>query len=284
MTLMTVVQHLCWAHWIVSNGFTSSCRVLPADHPVRRVLKINCYGTAEINMNSTTALHPECGFLHKLSGFEYESLSKIFQAAADMYKFQTWPDFARDHPLPSEDKDQLPFFQDGLKAWKIMETFYAKYVDMYYKDDDAVQADAHLVNYWQFGLVPQYQKGLPPLSKSALAKQLTHSSFFVTAWHEFVGGLMPYVSSPDGMFFGIPKTDPPQVRADRCHYVATLALTSATGGRMPHFVADWSHLLLDDKAKRWHREFMEALKAMQLTDKSKFCDFDPNVWECSVSV
>lgn len=283
MTYMTVVQHLVWTHWIVSNGFTSSCRVMPPAHPIRQVLKVNCHGTAEINQNSTTALHPENGFLHKLSGFEYDSLSKIFQAGASMYKFQTWSEFMKDHPLPSEDKDQLPFFQDGLRAWSIMEKYYGKYVDMYYTDDAALQADEHLVKYWQFGLVPQYQQGLPALSKSALTKHLTHASFYTTAWHEFVGGLMPYVSSPDGMFYGVRKTDPPQVRADRHHYVGTLALTSATGGRMPAFVADWSHLL-DGKAKQWHREFMEALRTMPMANTSKFRDFDPNLWECSVSV
>lgn len=284
MTYMTVVQHLCWTHWIISNGFTSSCRSLPPNHPVRRVLKVNCFGTAEININSTTALHPEYGFLHKLSGFEYASLSDVFKAGADMYKFQTWPDFVKDHPLSSEDKDKLPFFQDGLRVWKIMETFYSKYVDIYYEDDAAVQADAHLAEYWKFALVPQYTKGLPPLSKSSLAKQLAHSCFHVTAWHEFVGGLMPYVSSPDGMFYGVRMTDPPQLRASRNHYVATLALTSATGGRMPGFCADWSHLLLDANAFDWHADFKEALKAMPLTDDSKFSDFNPHLWESSVSV
>jgi len=284
MTYMTAVQHLCWTHWIISNGFSSSCRVLPPDHPIRRVLTVNCFGTTEINLNSCVALHPENGFLHKLSGFEYESLSKIFQAGADMYKFQTWPEFVKEHQLSSEDKDRLPFFKDGLEAWKIMESFYVKYVDMYYEDDAAVEMDNDLAAYWKFGLVPQYQHGLPDLSKSSLAMHLCHSAFMVTAFHELVGGLMPYVSSPDGMFYGIRKTDPPLVRADRHHYVATLALTSATGGRMPAFVSDWSFLLLDDEAKKWHKEFMRALIAVPQTDPSKFCDFNPHLWESSVSV
>lgn len=284
MTYMTVVQHLCWTHWVISNGFTSSCRVLPADHPVRRVLAVNCFGTAAINQNSTTALHPEFGFLHKLSGFEYSSLSDIFKVAGDMYKYQTWPEFVKDHPLPDGDKKELPYFQDGLKVWEIMTSFYGKYIDMYYKNDAEVLADKHLAKYWEFGLVPQYKNGLPPLSKAALVNQIAHSSFHVTAWHEMVGGLMPYVSSPDGMFYGVRKTEPPLVRADLHMYVGTLALTSATGGRMPSFVADWSHLLLDAQAKKWHQEFMDALKAMKLTDETKYRDFLPTLWESSVSV
>jgi hypothetical protein len=245
---------------------------------------VNCFGTAEINMNSTAALHPEHGFLHKLSGFEYESLKKVFSTAASLYKFQTWPEFVDEHPLPAADKKELPFFQDGLKVWEIFVAFYTKYIDMYYKDDAAVRSDKHLVLYWEFGLVPQYKTCLPPLSKVALINQISHSVFYVTAWHEMVGSLMPYVSSPDGMFYGVRKTEPPHVRADLHHYVGTLALTSATGGRMPAFVADWSHMLLDPEAKKWQKEFMDALQAMSLTDASKYRDFTPTLWESSVSV
>lgn len=235
-------------------------------------------------MNSTIALHPEFGFLHKLSGFEYAALNKVFSNAASAYKFQTWPEFVESHPLPAQDKKELPYFQDGLKVWEILIDYYTKYIDMYYPDDAAVSADKDLALYWEFGLVPQYKQGLPKLSKATLVKQIAHSSFYVTAWHEMVGGLMPYVSSPDGMFYGVRKTEPPQVRADVHHYVGTLALTSATGGRMPAFVADWTHLLLDDKAKKWQQEFMKALRAMKLTDPTKFRDFDPTLWESSVSV
>jgi len=37
---------------------------------------------------------------------------------------------------------------------------------------------------------------------------------------------------------------------------------------------DWSHLLRDDKAKKWQREFIDALRTKQQTDSTKFCDFD----------
>merc|ERR1712183_574412 len=87
MTFMTAREHLVWTHWIVSNGFTSSARVLPAGHPVRRVLKVNTFGTAQINIQSTAALHPEYAFLHKLSPFEYSGLSNIFKSSAAAYKF-----------------------------------------------------------------------------------------------------------------------------------------------------------------------------------------------------
>ena len=61
-----------------------------------------------------------------------------------------------------------------------------------YSDDAAVQADAELVSYWKFELVPQYSVGLPALSKHALVDQMTHSAFGVTAYHEMVGQVIAY--------------------------------------------------------------------------------------------
>jgi len=286
MTCMTSWHHLTWTHWIVSNGFTSSVRVLPEAHPVRRALKVNCYGTAQINTNSTVALYPEHAFLHKLSPFKYTELQKIFYASADAYKFQTWPDYVASSPLDDGLKKQLPFFADGLRAWAVIKKFMVAYVDLYFESDAAVLEDTHLQEYWKFSLVPQYSQGLPALSKSSLADQMTHSAFMVTAWHEFVGGLMPYLSSPDGMFYSVRETEPPQVRADLHHYIGSFCLTSATGGRMPYYARDWGHLLLDDNARKLQASLVAELGEVskQVMNSSKFRDFDPLLWECSVSV
>lgn len=285
MTFMTAFQHLDQLHWIVSNAVSSSVHTMPIGHPIRRCLRVNCYGTAQINYNSAIALYPENGFLHKLSPFQYSALKSVFYAASAAYKFQTWPDYVKSRNLPEALKNDLPFFKDGLAAWTVLHGFYSSYVDLYYKDDTAVQMDPALQKYWKFTLVPQYQQGLPPLSKGALVDQMTHTCFSVTAWHEFVGSLIPYVSSPTGMFYSVRATTPPQTHCDLNHYISTLCLTSSTGGRMPYFVSDWSHLL-EEKARPLQAKLLDELRDLskKQTDPTKFRDFDPVNWECSVSV
>jgi len=233
-------------------------------------------------------LHPKFAFLHKLSPFEYEGgLNEVFKLSAEAYKFQTWPQYVETAPLDDEIKRNIPFFMDGLVVWSVMHKFFEAYFDLYYKKDDEVLADKDLHEYWKFALVPQYQQGLPTLSKRALVDQVTHSCFFVTAWHEIVGALVPYVTSPDGMFYSVRKTEPPQTRADAHHLMSTLCLTSATGARMPQYLQDWGHLLRDDEARKLQMQLLKDLEDVsrnKLMDRKSFNDFDPVKWECSVSV
>merc|ERR1712048_549672 len=88
--------------------------------------------------------------------------------------------------------------------------------------------------------VPYYTKGLPALSKSALADQLTHACFGVTAYHQIAGDVVQYVTTPQGMFFQI---RPAQTMADAEQFMNVLALTAFTGRSMPLLTEDWSHLL-----------------------------------------
>merc|ERR1711862_994746 len=105
--------------------------------------------------------------------------------------------------LPAEVKDKLPIFEDGLPVFDALHKFCCAYTDLFYPTDDAVKSDAELCEYWKFKVAPQYTQGLPPLSKAALIAQMAQGIFDVTAYHDFVGGVVEYTTDPAGAFFQV---------------------------------------------------------------------------------
>merc|ERR1712228_671903 len=96
----------------------------------------------------------------------------------------------------------------------------------------------------------------------ALVDQMTLSCFWVTAWHEHVGGIVPYTQLPDGAQFCVRKTVPPQECADLQSYIGSLCLSSATGPRNPMYMSDWKFLLPDNRAKVLHAMLMQDLEEL----------------------
>lgn len=289
---------LAWTHWIVSNAVASSVReALGPQHPIRRVLHVNIYNTASINYTSYWTLYPKNGFLHHMCPFTYEGLESVFKSACDQYAFKTWPQVFAELDMPEDVKGSLPIFEDGLPVWNALHEFYAGYVDLYYASDQAVQADEELQAYWRFQCVPPYAKHMLPLSKAALAEQLTQAVFDVTAFHELVGHVVGLVSDPRGCFM---QMRPGANMADQQHLVQVLALAASTGSPMPRFLDDWSWLLdLGRNAPQNHFNEAKALwvklrdRLLELSSEIQrrnagrpqhFCQFDPQHFETSVSL
>jgi len=290
-TWITAVDHLVFSHMIISNGINAAIREsLPTDHPIRRVLHVNKFGTSRVNSSATITLATEGCFLHRMSSFEWKGgLRDALVLGAKSFKFQTWPERVAESDLPPEAKEQLPLFTDGLLYWEALREFYGEYVDMYYEDDAQVLEDAALVDYWRFRCTPQY--GPPSLCKEALKDQLTHACFGVTAWHQIAGDVVQYVTDPKGMFFQI---RPGQVMADAEEMSNVMSLTASTGRDMPLFREDWSHLLEDKCKEAWGRlqvrldEVSEAVesrnRARERAGMVPYTELDPRYFECSVSI
>ncbi len=102
---------------------------------------------------SSKLLYPENALLHRLSPLTGEALHEVFAHGASVWKFQTWPQVVAASDLPLEVKEELPIFVDGLAVWEAMHEFYSGYVSLYYEDNEAVQADPELAEYWKFELV-----------------------------------------------------------------------------------------------------------------------------------
>jgi len=299
MTHLTAVYHLVHTHWVSANALSTSVReCLDPDHPVRRLLHVNLFNSALINYSSFTSLYPENSFLHRMCGFTYPALKLAFQHGLNTWEFITWPHRIERLELPADVKAMLPIVQDGLALWYALHHFYGRYVSLYYASDEAMQADAQLRAYWEFRCVPQYSKGLPPLSRNALVDQITQAVFEVTAFHEFVGTVIGYSTDPAG---GALNVRPDVVMADKQSFMQSLCLVSSTGRPMPLYLDDWSFLLDLGEGSVFPNKFQEAKALWQkMSDElwqlsaevsaknrerpQSFSAFDPQFLESSVSL
>mmetsp|Transcript_76483 Transcript_76483/g.177487 ORF Transcript_76483/g.177487 Transcript_76483/m.177487 type:complete len:568 (-) Transcript_76483:275-1978(-) len=288
-TAVTAVDHLLKCHLIVSNAVNAAAREsLPPDHCIRRVLHANFFGTARVNAAAINTLSVEGCFFHRASSFEWEGgLRAALHTFADSHEFETFPQRVEKSSLPEAAKKELPYFVDGLDVWAALHDFYEAYVELYYPDDASVQADDALVDYWQFRSTPMYSNKLPPLSKSALVEQLTHTCFYVSAQHQITGDVVQYLTTPIGMFW---QSREGQTSADAEEFTIVMTLMATTGREMPRLMEDWSHLI-DAKANEpWQKlqsdlaKVSEAVKERNLTRPIPFTEMDPQHFECSVSI
>lgn len=299
---VTAVTHLVQLHWIVVNATHVACRQeLGANHPVRRALKIFLYNTGGVNFGSTMSLYPKDSFLHRMSALEYDGLVAAINAGDASFKYQTHPEFVKSKNLGPEMEAKIPICVDGIKVWDAYHKFFDGYVRLYYADDKAVTDDKELNAYWacienRCGLGSPYKYGLPPLSLAALVDQITHHAFQATCWHEFVGAIVHYLTTPEGLATKII----PDVEVMDCQtFFQGLCLIGLTGTKQPAIMSDWTHLFLDDKKKETvalHAQLIkdfedlsewiekENAKAPCPSRRRKVESFNPKHFECSVSV
>jgi len=297
-TYTTAVNHLAWTHWISSNGVAASLReALNSEHPVRRLLHAHYFQTAQINFSSMLTLYPENAFLHRMSCFTYEGLTAVFDHAEKAYKYQTWPQMYEASDLPVDVKDKMPMYQDGMPLWNALHEFHAKYVDLYYADDAAVQADAELKEYWKFKSAPPLARTMPQLTKKTLTEQITQAVFDVSAHHELVGSVCQYVTDPSGISLQVRKG---MDMADMQQTIAACSLAASTGSPMPMLMDDWSFLLdlgshvkvnkfgdvkiLFDSLMTRLKEVSSEIQERNKTRPHQCSQFDPQFLECSVSL
>ena len=99
---------------------------------------------------------------------------------------------------------------------------------MYCKTDADVLADPDLHDYWShYARMPMWPSyNLPALSLAALVDQITHSIFGVTGVHEFVGSIVEYLVSPQGLGS---KILPGRAESDVQSHFQLLSLIALTG-------------------------------------------------------
>ena len=100
MTLVTAGKHLMEEHWIIANTAHIATRTrLPANHPVRKLLKVFTYNTGSINISSTSILAPSNALLIRMTGFTVEGYESVLNALYENYRYQTLPDFIESKKL-----------------------------------------------------------------------------------------------------------------------------------------------------------------------------------------
>jgi hypothetical protein len=266
---VTAVTHLVQLHWIIVNATHVACRQqLGADHPVRRALKVFLYNTGGVNFGSTMSLYPEDSFLHRMSALEYDGLVASINAGDASYKYMTHPEWVASKNLGEDMKAKIPICTDGMKVWDIYRAFFDGYVKLYFPNETDVTNDEELKAYWESintrgGLGSPYKYGLPDLSRDALVDQMTHHAFQATCWHEFVGAIVHYLTTPEGL---ATKIVPDVEVMDVQTFFQGLCLIGLTGTRQPTVISDWTHLFLEgeknEAAKKLHTTFMDQLNKL----------------------
>jgi hypothetical protein len=294
VSVVTAGPHLVWCHWIVSNGVSLASREeLDRDHPVRRVLHLFTFRSAEINLISSETLMPEDRLLHRSAALEYPALAQCFEDSVKSWVYQSFPEMCASKQFP--EGFTTPFVEDGLEVWTAFERFFSSYVEIYYPGPCAPEAlGQELHDYWNnLEKSTTYGYGLPTLTKDALIEHLTHTAFWVCAMHEFVGNIVEYFEAPS---FSATKLRHGSTMADVQTYFQNLCVVGFTGFRLPALVSDWSHLFLPDQhyhdCVRLQKCFMDELKAISDNiwiknnshRKRPFCHFDPRAFETSVSI
>jgi len=286
-------------HWIVSNAITTSARGLPVAHPIRRAMHINTFGAAKVNQEALLSLRPRHSLLHHACALEYESLRDVFIMAAKLWKYETLPEMFQAHDLPDEVKSALPIYADGIRFWRSFHTFYKAYIDIYYRSEADLQADKDMQRYWAFECVPQYQTGLPALSKIALANQMTHVCFNVSVFHQLVGDVIRYLKMPNNMAWHIREGED---MADAKSMLLTINIAAKTMRDMPEIIGDawffsnWEkHIVVASDAPAQQTAVQMLLQKLKAELKQLKEDIHrlntvrpdgmrPDFWACSVSL
>lgn len=98
------------------------------------------------------------------------------------------PDSSAKHGVRLTLQD-YPYAADGLELWSAMKSWNSEYIDIFYKDDGAIQKDVELQEWWtEYRTVGHADKkdapGWPePNSKESLAEILTTLQWIPTAMH-----------------------------------------------------------------------------------------------------
>ncbi|RHY31434.1 hypothetical protein DYB32_003502 [Aphanomyces invadans] len=283
-TKVTAVDHLLGIHSMVANYLTTSSREqLPVNHPLRRLIKPFTFRSVVINYAAAWALFWPKGMLHRGFALTENGMKQTWDYGLGKFNFTTFP-----QQMARQDIDtvKLPYHEDGLDYWNVVRDFVGAYVDLYYGGDAAVKNDPSVVQFWDY--LDKLPGDFPPLTLDNLKDVLAQCIVWVTGMHNHLGTLAEYVSDP--AFCGSAWVE--GEAANRPGSAVRIALImSATGFAQPSVLEDFSHVMLDDKAKALcHKFTADLVKLGDIVDirnstrKQKYVSFNPKTIELAVSI
>ncbi|KAD4179637.1 hypothetical protein E3N88_28228 [Mikania micrantha] len=150
-----LVCHWLHTHATIEPFIIATNRQLSVLHPIHKLLHPHFRDTMNINALSRQTLISAGGLLEKTVFPDKYSLAM----SCNMYK--KW-DFTK-QALPADLIDRTPtaphgvrllledypFAVDGLEIWSAIRSWVKDYVFVYYKNDEEVQNDNELINWWE---------------------------------------------------------------------------------------------------------------------------------------
>jgi lipoxygenase len=201
MTMHQAVSHFTLCHAVFESVIIAGHRHLSKLHPLMQLLHPHFKHTLTVNSTARMNLLPTDGTIEKI----YTPRKYVVRMASAYYR-DNWTfsgialptDLINRGMAEADPKakfgvklviEDYPYAADGLELWTAMKEWHKEYIDIFYKDDSAVQADPELNNWWTELRNVGHEDlknapGWPDLdSKESLAEILTTIVWICTAMH-----------------------------------------------------------------------------------------------------
>jgi len=259
------------------------------------------YGTASINSSAMDVLIPPGHLGHQTFAFKADSWVAYFEDVFGSWEWVSFPENLKRRGFSNELLEALPLSADGRLFWDTVQRYVKSFLEIFFADDGAIKADAEIVAFWA-NFESQFKTPwrLPELSFESLVALVTDLIWWVTGGHEFLGSIVQYLTSLDGLPGKLVdgKTVP-----DVQSFTQALIIIALTGVKQPPLMDTWAHLF---KVESWSaqqvQQAVDAARQFQvdLADcgheianrnivrernrQEKLMAFDPHVMETSVSI
>uniref|UniRef100_A0A3Q3G0J9 Si:dkey-17e16.9 n=1 Tax=Labrus bergylta TaxID=56723 RepID=A0A3Q3G0J9_9LABR len=177
------VQHLMKTHFLSEAYTVATLRSFPVIHPIYKLLFPHFRSTLHINTGGRTSLFGPDGAL-SISSLGYDGMTELMRKSLSE---MTYSSLCLPDDITARGLDSIPNFyyrDDGLKLWKIINSFVKAVVEYYYPSDSEVKKDTELQEW----ISEIFTHGFPSCFNTVeeVNKFITMVIFTATAQHAAV--------------------------------------------------------------------------------------------------
>ncbi|XP_065819799.1 hydroperoxide isomerase ALOXE3-like [Labrus bergylta] len=185
------VQHLMKTHFLSEVYAVATLRSFPVIHPIYKLLFPHFRSTLHINTGGRTSLFGHDGAL-SISSLGYDGMTELMRKSLSE---MTYSSLCLPDDITARGLDSIPNFyyrDDGLKLWKIINSFVKAVVEYYYPSDSEVKKDTELQEWiseiFTHGVLGNNASGFPSCFNTVeeVNKFITMVIFTATAQHAAV--------------------------------------------------------------------------------------------------
>uniref|UniRef100_A0A3Q3G2N6 Si:dkey-17e16.9 n=1 Tax=Labrus bergylta TaxID=56723 RepID=A0A3Q3G2N6_9LABR len=186
------VQHLMKTHFLSEAYTVATLRSFPVIHPIYKLLFPHFRSTLHINTGGRTSLFGPDGALSIVCSLGYDGMTELMRKSLSE---MTYSSLCLPDDITARGLDSIPNFyyrDDGLKLWKIINSFVKAVVEYYYPSDSEVKKDTELQEWiseiFTHGVLGNNASGFPSCFNTVeeVNKFITMVIFTATAQHAAV--------------------------------------------------------------------------------------------------